>query len=537
MSCSRLARVTAVALAVSLGGVALSACGARVAPYLGAGAGIGQGNLAAGTVRPVSSGSSGANGANGTSVSNAVVNPGQGAASSSAGSNSPGVSTAPTSGGNVRTTGSTPPPSALSLANFSYDPATQAAYCPNANGNTASAPGVTPSSIVFGNVSGLTGALTGTFGAGYEAVQAAFDGVNAAGGICGRKLELLVENDNQDASTNAADVANLIAHPVFAFAGSLSDADNGGVQEMQQANVPDIGFAINTNRSLSPDYWSAGGGSGLYVRNGIAYAPNTIMAAQKQFGQFPTRMAFLSYNISISASAAQMYATLYKESGASICYTDYSISVATASLQGDVIQMESNHCNGVYTTMDVVGNSKMLQAMQQQNWYPPFFASTFDTYTPAQITEAGQSAAQGFQTSLPALPLNSSNPLVRLYISELARYEPGKQPSEFGFQDFVNAEMLFYALVKSGHAPTRQSIVNVFESIHNWTAWGAISPGTPSERPPNPPGTSPPWFGLTPSCYVEMKVQGNQFVRDWPAHGLYCGGAMLPVGPASNYGE
>jgi len=531
----RLARGTAAILATCVGALGLSACGARVAPYLGAGAGIGQGGLAAASGGAGTTDARGASSAAGTSGGGSAIGASTGATSGVGGTGGGSVATSPGSSGPKP--GGPTPPSALSLANFSYDPATQATYCPNADGNTASAPGVTPTSIVFGNVSGLTGALTGTFGAGYEAVEAAFDAVNAAGGICGRKLELLVENDNQDASTNAADVANLIAHPVFAFVGSLSDADNGGVQEMENANIPDIGFAINTNRSLSPDYWSADGGSALYVRNGIAYSPNTIMVAQKQFGQFPSRVALLSYNINISASAAQMYAILYKESGASICYTDYSISVATASLQGDVIEMESNHCNGVYTTLDVVGNAKLLQAMQEQNWYPPFVGSTFDTYTPAQITEAGESAAQGFQATLPMLPLSSSNPVIQLYINDLARYEPGKQPSAFGFQDFIDAEMLLYALVKSGHNPTRQSIVNVFNSIQNWTAWGTIGPDTPSERPPNMPGNSPPWYGLAPACYVEVKVQGNQFVRDWPSKGFFCGGAMLPVGPASNYGE
>ncbi len=515
-------------LLVVLAALGLPACGARVAPYLGAGAGIGQGGetAVAGSVTGApKSGSA-------TAGSPAAV----------AGS-SGGIATSSTLGsspGNQAPSPSTTEPSSpaqLTQSNFAFDPATQAGYCTGTTGNTASAPGVSPTAITFGNVSGVTGPLTGTFGAGYEAVQAAFDGVNAAGGICGRKLDLLVENDNQDSSTNAADIANLIAHPVFAFAGSLSDADNGGVQEMVNAGVPDIGFALSPARSMAPVYWSLAGGSALYVRNGTAYSSDALMAGQKHFGQFPTRVALLSYNVPVSQQAGQMFEALYKYSGASICYSDFSLSVASASLQGDVIEMESNHCNGIYTTLDVVGNAKLLQAMQQQNFYPPFYGSTFDTYTPAQIVEAGQSAAQGFQTTLSFLPLNSSNPVVQLYVSELHRYEPGKQPSGFGLEDFIGAQMIIYALVKSGHNPTRASIVDVFRSINNWTVGGAVPPSTAWSRAPNFPGNQPPMYGLPAACSLEMVVKGNQFVRDWPAHGFYCGGGYVPIGPASSFGQ
>lgn len=521
---------------VALAGILLPACGARVGPYLGASAGLGQsasgptGGSQLTTGKRVKVGSS--------KTPTAQLGPSSSYSSSgtsSSGSSSSGTSSLSASSTSSQSSQAVPH---TSPSSFNFSPAAEAAYCPNANGNTASAPGVTPTSITFGNVSGLTGPLTGTFGAGYEAVTAAFDAVNADGGICGRKLLLDVEDDGQDASRNAADIEDLIQKPVFAFAGSLSDADNGGVQEMVQANIPDVGFAINNNRSEAPTYWSDGGGSALYVINGTAYSSNTVMVAQKHFGQFPTRMAILSYSIPVSATAGEMYAKLYQQAGATICYTDFSISEATASLQGDVIQMQDNHCNGVYTTLDVVGNAKLLQAMQEQNFHPPFAGSTFDAYTPDQITDAGEAAAQGFQMSLPFLPLSSSNPVVKMYVSELATYEPGKVPSGFGLEDYADAQMIIYALDQLGHNPTRAGMVNIFNSLTNFSVDGAVAPDTPNQRAPNfPAPNSPPLYGLAPSCYVEVEVKGNGFSRVWPSSGYFCGGAMVPVGPASTYGE
>ena len=116
--------------------------------------------------------------------------------------------------------------------------------------------------------------------------------------------------------------------------------------------------------------------------------------------------------------------------------------------------MQADGCNGVMTTLDVTGNAKLLQAMAQQSFTMPYTYTTFDGYNPAQITTAGQSAAQGLTVGIPFIPLNEPNPTVQLYQQELSAYEPGKQPSGFGFLAWESAQMLVYALIASGDQPT-----------------------------------------------------------------------------------
>ncbi len=475
-----------------------TSCGARVSPFLGANGGgtdAGQGTAqAAGTTTTVA-GAAGSSALGSSSGSGARTAASHAAGAAAAG----GATSAPASSATATSAG------------FNFAPAAEAGLCAGTTGNTASDAGVTPTSITFGNVSGMTGPLTGSFPQGPQAVQALFAAVNAAGGICGRKLALDVEDDGQNSSTNAADVSDLIPK-ALAFVGSTSDGDNGGVPAMTSAGVPDVGFAINCNRSEAPVYWSPAGGScNQNPPGGPYFISDGVYRLAKASGYLPSKMAFLAYSIAISAQAAEQFEKVYESEGGTVCYTDFAVSPASASLESDVAAMQQHGCNGVIDTMDVTGNAKMLQAMQQQQYIPGYVAATFDAYTPDMISVAGQSAAQGLIVGLPFIPLNENQTMVQMYQQQLATYEPGDSPSGFGFLAWEDGQMLLYALIQSGHNPTRASVVNVFKSLQNWNGGGALGGYTPSSH------------GVY-NCDVDVQIKGNGFVRKAPSSGLFCGG-------------
>ena len=474
----------------------MSACGARVGPYLGAGAGLqgGSGGSSSETTAPA--------------TANQTANQGATAAGGGA-----------AGGGAAASAGAKPnvaPP-----ASFDFKPATEAAACAGSAGNTASAPGITTNSILVGNVSGISGPLSGSFTQGRDAVAALFDAVNAAGGLCGRKLVLDSEDDGQNASTNKSDVDDLLSKPVFAFAGSVSDADNGGVADMVSSGTPDFGFAINCNRSESSTYFSVDGGSCFQPQgpSGPYSIGDGTFALAKQAGYLPKSMAFLAYSIAISAQAAQQFAYVYQHSfGGTVCYEDTSISPVSASLESDVQQMQAKGCQGVYTTLDITGNAKMLQAMQQQNFQMPYVGTTFDGYTPAQISTAGQSAAQGLIVSVPFIPLNENQPMDVMYQQQLQQYVPGSAPSGFGFLSWLAAQMMIYTFLQAGRNPSRASFLAALNGLKDYNAGGAVGPYTPGTHGVN-------------LCVMDTAVKGNDFVRKAPATGLFCGGAVVQASP------
>jgi ABC-type branched-subunit amino acid transport system substrate-binding protein len=517
-----------LAAGLALLAMVAAACGARVPPYLGAsgvqpvaaGGGAatgGAGGTGGGTTGAAAAGGStgavaGSTGG-GSSGSSGSTGSGGGATATGAGGTGGGGSTGTTGGASPAGAGN--PALALGPGGFNFDPAAEAAACPSAAGNTASEVGITPDTVNVGNVSGLTGLLPNNFNQAPEAVESLFSAINAHGGICGRKLKLIVEDDGQDSGRNAADHEDLV-NKVFAMVGSASLADNGGVQAMVRANIPDIGPGSTTERSSSPVYWTSHGGTQCPAGIKPPCAYDTLMVGLKENGLAPKRFAVVGYNVAQAVTNAEQYAYLFnKYAGSTICYKDESVSPATASYDQDVLQMQQNHCDGVYAVLDVAGNGKLLQAMNRQNYHPPFILSTILSYTDDQIEVAGNAAAQGLQVTLTYVPYFDPQPMMQLYQSQLHTYQPGKRASGFGVLAWSDAQLFVYSLIKAGQNPTRAKLVAAIKAIQKWDTGGMMSPAVPGlQQPAN-------------QCMIELVYKGTQWSRLWPSQAFYCKGDIV----------
>lgn len=109
-------------------------------------------------------------------------------------------------------------------------------------GATESSPGVTDERVTVGAHVPRTGPLASTYGSISDATKAYFDYVNDRGGVSGRKLTYLVEDDSSDPAVAQERVTKLVEEDeVFAVVGSAGVDTHAAVLDyLTEKGVPDV---------------------------------------------------------------------------------------------------------------------------------------------------------------------------------------------------------------------------------------------------------------------------------------------------------
>lgn len=114
----------------------------------------------------------------------------------------------------------------------------------SASGLKASAPGVTSSTITIGFITSETGIASSTFLDSALGAQVRIDAQNAAGGVDGRKIKLIVEDDQSSPTEDGTAASALLSQGVFGII-NFSPFAFGSDKILQQAGVPVTGGAFD----------------------------------------------------------------------------------------------------------------------------------------------------------------------------------------------------------------------------------------------------------------------------------------------------
>ena len=168
----------------------------------------------------------------------------------------------------------------------------------NTGANTASAPGVTATTVTIGSHQPLTGIAAPGYSEIAPASEAYFKWVNAHGGINGRTINFTYLDDGYDPTKTVTDVKKLVLQDkVFAiFEGLGTPTHEQVVNFLNQQKVPDLFVASGclcwnnpgTNPETFgwlPDYTREGKILGDYVKKNFAGKKIGIFAQGDDFGQ------------------------------------------------------------------------------------------------------------------------------------------------------------------------------------------------------------------------------------------------------------
>lgn len=372
-------------------------------------------------------------------------------------------------------------------------------------GNTASAPGITPTTVTVGQIADISEPVTGLFKSAQVGAQAYFDYINSQGGVYGRQL-VLDSHDSlfQQPVTTAA--ANAIAKNDFAFVGNYTLLDSAVKPAVDSQSVPNIGSPIGTAMAADP-----------YTYNP---APSTDEIAdlgpfqwfKQKYPQAIKHTAILY--ASASPSSTETYGVLknvFAHLGYDIVYAR-GFGAFETTFQADVVHMKSLGVQFFWFDGPANYAATVAKEFALQNFSPIIYDVA--GYGSNLVTLGG-SAVNGLYLPLAsALFLGEdakSTPIVATFDKWVAHVDSKDPVASWGASAWASADLFVQALKAAGRNPTRADLVAALNKITSFNAHGLLPTSNPAENIPSP-------------CWLLAQVKNGviQRVPPSPASGFIC---------------
>jgi ABC-type branched-subunit amino acid transport system substrate-binding protein len=368
----------------------------------------------------------------------------------------------------------------------------------------ATGPGVTPTEIKVGNVSQLSG-LVPKFGqTGVNGAKAYFNMVNNQGGVCGRKLTLVVADDRFQSAQNRAETEKL-APSVIAFVGNTSVVDDGGAPIIDAKGVADISLATTAPRIAAKNNFppnpidpTPGAGNGL----------TKILEYFKRTDGI-SKPAIFYQDVATGVNQTKSYKTDFERAGIPVVAT-YPVAPTATNFRSQANDMKEKGIDFVITVAEVNAMANLARAFGEVGYFPkvPFYGA--QVYGQKFLQLAGPNA-EGTRVGLIfAIPEEAATvPGMAAFSTWYARTAPGADPDFFALLGWVAADMFVTALRQAGPDPSQAKILEQMRTFTQYTGGGIVAPINPAQKK------------LT-SCFHIIAVKGGKWTKESPAKGFQC---------------
>jgi branched-chain amino acid transport system substrate-binding protein len=322
--------------------------------------------------------------------------------------------------------------------------------------------GVTDHEIVIGTYSDLSG-VTAMWGVNNtNAWRMVFDEVNSEGGINGRKIKYIVE-DNQYQIPRSVQAANKLINRDGVFmmvANGGTPMNNATMPDQLAKGVPNI-FPLTSARSMYEplNHLKFGLAASYYdqMRSGVKlfveqHHSKTIcaMSQDTDFGRDVmdgARDELKALNMKLAAE------TLHKPTD-----TDFSASVA---------RLRDANCDLILVGGIVRDSVQIISAVRKTGWQVDMLgqAASYDE----AVAEVPGGVTEGFYSMTPVLYVaaGDSSPAIREFADKYKK-QFGKEPNFAAQIGYTAGQLVVLALQKGGKDLTTDSFVAGMESIKDW---------------------------------------------------------------------
>ena len=322
--------------------------------------------------------------------------------------------------------------------------------------------GVTDTEIIIGTMTDLSGvtAVQGTNNA--NALRLAFDEANAKGGINGRKIKYIVE-DNEYLVPKAVQAMNKLVNRdniFFAIANGGTPMNEAVMPSMFEKNVPNV-FPLTCARSMYEPFnkLKFGQFASYYdqMRAGVKY-----FVEKKGKKQICSMIQDTDYGRDVLAGAAAQTAAMGMKMAGQTAHKP-----TDTDFNGAMSKLHDANCDLIVLGTIVKDTIIILQTAHKMNWNVDFVGN-FATYSTA-VAEAPGAPAEGFYSMTPGLYAYPDDP--RPAVRDFgAKYKKtyGYDVNYLGEAGYSAGTFITTVLEKAGRNLTLDSFTTAMESMKDW---------------------------------------------------------------------
>jgi len=387
------------------------------------------------------------------------------------------------------------------------------------SGSTSTTPGVTSNSVTVGLLTSYTGPAASQFSTTYPGFAAYIATVNAAGGVNGRKINIVKVDDQGSPTATVTSVRSAVqVQHIFAL-GSVSVTTYAVESYLEGQNVPVVGTPID-----GPEWAPPNNNMFAIIGSASAKYPAPVFFGKYLKSGGCTRVGMVVLASPSAVGAGKNAEASAKAQGIAVPYINLTIPFTQTGFDAIAQSLKGANIDCLYSEMLDPENLSLLAAVKAAG------ISTKVTVLDAQPTAAdlqnpqNKTDAQNASAYGPFYPPGANNAGTKALTSALATYEhqttPYDENEAFGW---MSAAGIVAGLQAAGKNLTRADYMSSLRKVSGFNAGGLGL--TPLDFTASY-GTGAQGGGPAPEvCVIYSKLSGDNWVVN-PAQ--VCGGLVSP---------
>lgn len=289
--------------------------------------------------------------------------------------------------------------------------------------------------------------------------RTAVNAANEAGGINGRMIELLVEDDQYEPSRAVAAARKLVGRDGVLLMTGLGTPTSVVVAKYLDAEGVPLLFPMGA----SSTQLNNAGFDGLFMLHPAYITQAEIINAWMLDNAEVTQPCIIHQLDPSGEDHLAGYRNVVEARG--IKPVAEPIERGTTDFGGQVLKLRNAGCDMIYTATVLEAAARIVTAADRIGWHPKF--AGFTTQADSALISLLGPLAEGFYAANMMLSVDEDTPVVEAYLADLKKHFPDQEPTFFTNYGYASMMAIIEALKEAaGGDPTREAVT---AAIASWT--------------------------------------------------------------------